>query len=68
MCTYVIDLTMITIFAIRNLEYAQEIVPGDSKSLLTSKYNKWHFPVILIHGYGQNYSTSFPQLTKDGKN
>ncbi|ODN02431.1 Pancreatic triacylglycerol lipase [Orchesella cincta] len=48
-----------------NLDYTQEIIPGDSKSLLTSKYNKWHFPVILIHGYGQNYSTSFPQLTKD---
>ncbi|CAL8110506.1 unnamed protein product [Orchesella dallaii] len=48
-----------------NLDYTQEIVPGDSKSLLTSKYNKWHFPLILIHGFGQNYSTSFPQLTKD---
>lgn len=48
-----------------NPDYSQEIIPGDSKSLLHSKYNKWNFPAILIHGYGQNYSTNFPQLTKD---
>ncbi|OXA57764.1 lipase member H-A [Folsomia candida] len=49
----------------KNTEFCQELIPGDSKSLFSSKYDKWKFPIILVHGFGQNLSTTFPQLTKD---
>ncbi|ODN04003.1 Pancreatic triacylglycerol lipase [Orchesella cincta] len=46
-----------------NLNYKEEIVVGNNVSL--SSYNPNYYPILLIHGYMQNFTNRYPQRTKD---
>jgi hypothetical protein len=48
----------------RDTTYKEEIVVGNNASL--SSYRSDYYPIVLIHGYMQNYSNTYPQRTKDG--